>query len=90
MGYKYITKEVNHQDPPGGPQIRKTITPKSGVIYIYKCARVWCDEEVIGESARPFGEKVEEDLKVHFPLYDQCNITGHPRRFLQPASVQLY
>ena len=30
---------------------------KSRVIYSYKCGRVECDEEYIGESSRTFGER---------------------------------
>ena len=35
---------------------------KSGVIYRYKCGRLGCDEEYIGESARTFEESLMENL----------------------------
>ena len=37
---------------------------KSGVIYSYKCGRVECDEEYIGESSRTFGERFKEHQKA--------------------------
>ena len=38
------------------PKDRDTILQKSGVIYRYKCGRVDCEEEYIGESGRTFAE----------------------------------
>ena len=38
------------------PKDKDTIWKKSGVIYRYKCNRVDCEEEYIGESARNFAE----------------------------------
>ena len=38
------------------PKDNEHITQKSGIIYRYKCDRLECDEEYIGESARTFGE----------------------------------
>ena len=48
---------------------------KSGVIYSYKCGRVKCDEEYIGESSRTFGERFKEHQKP--PIFDHFNTTGH-------------
>ena len=45
------------------PKDKDLITQKSGVIYRYKCDRVECDDEYIGESARTFGERFKEHLK---------------------------
>ena len=59
------------------PKDREHITQKSGIIYRYKCDRVECDEEYIGESARTFGERFKEHLKCPSPIYDHSNITGH-------------
>ena len=59
------------------PKDRDHITHKSGIIYRYKCDRVECDEEYIGESARTFGERFKEHLKCPSPIYDHSNITGH-------------
>ena len=50
---------------------------KSGVIYRYKCDRVDCDEEYIGESSRTFGERFKEHQKAPSPIYDHYNTTGH-------------
>ena len=53
------------------------ITKTSGVIYRYKCDRVECDEDYIGESSRTFGERFREHVKPPPPINDCCNITGH-------------
>ena len=50
---------------------------KSGVIYSYKCGRVECNEEYIGESSRTFGERFKEYQKAPSPIFDHFNITGH-------------
>ena len=49
---------------------------KSGVIYSYKCGRVECDEEYIGESSRTFGERFKEHQKASSPIFDHFNTTG--------------
>ena len=59
------------------PKDREHITQKSGIIYRYKCDRMECDEEYIGESARTFSERFKEHLKHPSPIYDHSNITGH-------------
>ena len=43
---------------------------KSGIIYSYKCGRVECDEEYIGESSRTFGERFKEHQKAPSPIFD--------------------
>ena len=48
-----------------------------GVIYSYKCGRVECDEEYIGESSRTFGERFKEHQKTPSPIFDHFNIYGH-------------
>ena len=58
----------------------KDINPmmkKSGVIYSYKCGRVECDEEYIGESSRTFGERFKEHQKAPSLIFDHFNTTGH-------------
>ena len=50
---------------------------KSGVIYRYKCDRVDCDEEYIGESSRTFGERFKEHQKAPSIIYNNYNTTGH-------------
>ena len=59
------------------PKDKDPILKKSGVIYRYKCDRVECDEEYIGESSRTFGERFKEHQKDPSPIYDHYNITGH-------------
>ena len=49
------------------PKDRDLITQKSGIIYRYKCDRVECEDEYIGESARTFGERFKEHLKKPLP-----------------------
>ena len=50
---------------------------RSGVIYRYKCDRVECDDEYIGESFRTFGERFKEHLKAPSPIFDHYKTTGH-------------
>ena len=59
------------------PKDKDHITMKSGIIYRFKCHRVDCDDEYIGESSRTFGERFKEHLKAPSPIYDHQNITGH-------------
>ena len=59
------------------PNDKDPIQKKSGVIYRYKCDRVECDEEHIGESSRTLGERFREQLKAPSPIFDHINITGH-------------
>ena len=59
------------------PKDKDHITNKSGIIYRFKCDRLGCDEEYIGETARTLGERLKEHLKAPSPIYDHSNITGH-------------
>ena len=59
------------------PKDKDHLTKKSGIIYRYKCDRLECDEEYIGETARTFGERYKEHLKAPSPIYDHSNTTGH-------------
>ena len=59
------------------PKDRDHIRMKSGIIYRFKCHRVDCDGEYIGESSRTFGERFTEHLKAPTPICDHQNITGH-------------
>ena len=52
------------------PKDKYPILKQSGVIYRYKCDRVECDEEYIGESARTFAERFKEHQKAPCPIYD--------------------
>ena len=59
------------------PKYKDPIMKKSGVIYRYRCNRVDCDEEYIGESSRVFGERFKEHQKAPFPIFDHTNTSGH-------------
>ena len=49
------------------PKDKDHLTKKSGIIYGYKCDKLECDEEYIGETARTFGERYKEHLKAPLP-----------------------
>ena len=59
------------------PNDKDPLMKKSGVTYRYKCDRVECDEEYIGESSRTFGERFKENPKATSPIFDHYNTTGH-------------
>ena len=59
------------------PKDRDTILKKSGVIYRYRCKRVDCEEEYIGESDRTFRERYREHMREPSPIMDYQNTTGH-------------
>ena len=59
------------------PKDKDHITKKSGIIYKFKCDRLECDEEYIGETARTLGERFKEDLKPSSTIHDHSNTTGH-------------
>ena len=59
------------------PKDKDTILQKSGVIYRFKCGRVDCEEEYIGESGRTFAERFREHMRAPSPTHDHHNITGH-------------
>ena len=59
------------------PKDKDHITKKSGIIYRFKCDRLECDEEYIGETSRTFGERFNEHLKVPSPIHDHRKTTGH-------------
>ena len=59
------------------PKDKDPIQKKSAVIYRYKCGRVDCDEEYIGESSRTSGERFREHMKAPSPIFYHYNITGH-------------
>ena len=59
------------------PKDKDDILKKSGVIYRYKCCRVECEDEYIGESGRTFAERFREHLRSPSPIYDHFKATGH-------------
>ena len=52
------------------PKDKDPILQKSWVIYRYKCDRVECDEEYIGESSRTLGERFKEHQNAPSLIYD--------------------
>ena len=59
------------------PKDKDPILKRSGVIYRYKCDRVDCDHEYIGESAKDFEERFKEYPKAPSPIHDHINTSGH-------------
>ena len=59
------------------PKDKDNILQKSGVIYRFRCDRVDCDEEYIGESGRTFAERFREHMRTPSPIHDHHNTTGH-------------
>ena len=59
------------------PKDKESITKKSSVIYWFKCDKIDCEEEYLGESSRTFGERCREHLKAPSPIYEHQNNTGH-------------
>ena len=57
------------------PKDKDNILHKSAVIYRYRCGRVDCNEECIGESGRTFGERFREHMRPPSPILDHHNIT---------------
>ena len=78
MGYKSTSEELSpSKNLLMAPKDQDPMLKKSRVIYRYKCDRVKCDEEYIGESSRTFGERFKEHQKAPSPIYDHYNISGH-------------
>ena len=46
------------------PKDKDKITQKSGVIYRFMCAQDDCEEKYIEESAKTFGERLNEHLRA--------------------------
>ena len=61
------------------PKDKDTIRKKSSVIYWFKCDRIDCEEEYIGELSRKFGERYKEHLKEPSPIFEHQNNTGHTK-----------
>ena len=59
------------------PKDQDPMKNRSEVIYRFKCKRVECDDEYIGESSRTVGERFKEHLKAPSPIFDHFNTTGH-------------
>ena len=59
------------------PKDRDPMLKRSGIIHSFRCNKVECDEEYIGESARTFGERYKEHQKSPSPIHDHFTISGH-------------
>ena len=77
MECKFTSKEATPSRTSWWLQKTKIPSRKSGVIYRYKCDRVECAEEYIGQSSITFGERFKEHLKAPSPIYDHFNTSGH-------------
>ena len=44
------------------PEDKDHITKKSGIIYRFKCDRLECDEEYIGETSRTFDREITKSI----------------------------
>ena len=58
------------------PKDEDPMLKKSGVIYRYKCDRVECDKEYIGNPPEHL-ERLKEHQKAPSPIFDHYNTTGH-------------
>ena len=56
---------------------KDTMTTINSVIYWYRCDKINCDEEYVGETSRTFGERYQEYLMASSPIFNHQNITGH-------------
>ena len=56
---------------------KDNILKKSGVIYRYKCDRLGCEDEFIGDTGRTFAERFREHMKSPSPIHYHFNTTGH-------------
>ena len=56
---------------------KDNITKKSSVIYWFRCDRIDCEDQSIGESSRTFGERYREHLKAASPIFEHQSNTGH-------------
>ena len=71
-------KEVQSlKDISVSPKDKDTMTKKNSVIYWYRCDKIACDEEYIGESSQMFGDGYREHLKAPSPIFDHKNNSGH-------------
>ena len=59
------------------PKDKDNIKKKSNVIYWFRCDKIDCEEEYIGESSRTFEVRYKEHLKAPSPIHEHQNSTGH-------------
>ena len=56
---------------------KDTITKKNSVIYWFRCDKIDCDEQYIGESSRTFAERYKEHLRAPSPIFEHQSNTSH-------------
>ena len=76
-GHVYFKGGTTIKDLLMAPKDIDPMMKKSGVIYSYKCGRVECDEENIGQSSRTFVERFKEHQKAPSHIFDHFSTTGH-------------
>ena len=59
------------------PKDKEGIKKQSNIIYWYKCGRMECGDEYLGESARTLEERYRKHLKAPSPIFAHNNTTGH-------------
>ena len=59
------------------PKDKDNILKKSRVICRYRCGRVDCEDEYIGELGRTFAERFRKHLRAPSLIYDHYKTTGH-------------
>ena len=59
------------------PKDKDNIKKKSNVTDWFRCDKIDCEEEYIGESSRTFEERYKEHLKAPSPIHEHQNNTGH-------------
>ena len=60
------------------PKDKDNKLQKIGVSYHFKYPHINCPDEYIGESGKPFGERIKEHLKAPSPIHQHSSSTGHP------------
>ena len=49
------------------------------MIYWFRCDRIDCEDEYIGESSITFGERYKEHLKAPSPIFEHQSNTGYTK-----------
>ena len=59
------------------PKDKDNFKKKNNVIYWFRCDKIHCEEEYMGESSRTFEERYKEHLKAPSPINEHQITTGH-------------
>ena len=59
------------------PKDKDPLDKKSGIIYLYQCGELTCDEEHIEETPSTLGGRYKEHLKEPSPIHAHSTQTGH-------------